>query len=193
MSQTKKITYGAILGVAGLAVGVDQLFLGEATAPAQAQAGAGESRGAGIALSTAVEQATPGLSVTATPFPANLPALDESYPVRDLFSLTDEVRALLLGSMGDDTGSESSDGGSSTQRNEYRTVEGFTQRHQLEAVIVAGSRVGAVVDGAWIQVGQSIDECPLLRVEGRTAVFQCIDGEARIAVGGDGPLSPAPR
>lgn len=193
MSQTKKIMYGAILGVAGLAVGVDQLFLGEATGPGQAQADVGESRRAGIAPSTAVEQATTGLWVTATPFPANLPALDQSDPVRDLFSLTDDVRTLLLGSTGDEAGSESLAGGSSAQRHAYRTVEGFTQRHRLEAVIVAGSRVRAVVDGAWVEVGQSIDECPLLRIEGRSAVFQCTDGEAKIAVGGDGPLSPSPR
>lgn len=190
MSQSKKITYGAIFGVAGLAFGVDQLFLGEATAPAQAQAAAS---GFAIPPSTATDQATPGLSVMATPFPAKLPALDDSDPVRDLFSLTDEVRTLLLGSTGDDPNADSSADNSSMQRDKYRTVEAFTQRHRLEAVIVSGSRVGAVVAGAWIEVGQSIDECPLLRVEGRTAVFQCTDGEAKIAVGGDGPLSPGPR
>lgn len=192
MTRNKKIMYGAVLGVAGLAVGVDQLFLGDSTAPGQAQAGVGELA---VAPSTPAESAFggPGLSVTATPFPAKLPALDQFDPVRDLFSLTDEVRTLLLGSTGDDTGSQSSDGRSSTQRNEYRTVDGFTRRHRLEAVIVGGSRVGAVVDGAWIQVGQSIDDCPLLRVEGRTAVFQCTDGEARIAVGGEGLLGPDPR
>ncbi|MCH7701822.1 MAG: hypothetical protein IID37_09045 [Planctomycetes bacterium] len=190
MSQSKKITYGAIVGVAGLAFGVDQLLLGDATAPGQAQAAAS---GVAIAPSTATDQATPRLSVMATPFPAKLPALDDSDPVRDLFSLTDEVRTLLLGSTGDDPNADSPDGGSSARGHAYRTVEGFTQRHRLEAVIVSSSRVGAVVAGAWIEVGQSIDECPLLRIEGRTAVFQCIDGEAKIAVGGDGPLSPTTR
>lgn len=190
MSQSKKITYGSILGIAGLAFGVDQLFLGEATAPSQAQAGAS---GIALASSTETDQARPGLSVTATPFPAKLPALGDSDPVRDLFSLTDEVRTLLLGVTGDDPDAASSNRNSSIQRAKYRTVEGFPQRHRLEAVIVAGSRVGAVVDGAWIEVGQSIDECPLLRIEGRTAVFQCSDGEAKIAVGGVGPLDPTTR
>ena len=187
MSQSKKITYGAILGFAGFAFGVDQLFLGEATAPGQAQAGGSEFA---VAPSPATDQAAPRFSISTTPFPAKLPAIEESDPVRDLFSLTQEVRTLLLGSMGDDPSADSSDGRSSRQRDQYRTIEAFSQRHRLEAVMVAGSRAGAVVDGAWIEVGQSIDECPLLRIEGRTAVFQCIDGEAKIAVGGDGLLSP---
>ncbi len=190
MSHNKKIAYGAILGVAALACGIDQLFLGEATGPSQVQAAAGGL--AGPPSNTTI-QAAPRLFVTATPFPSQLPGLTESDPLRDLFSITDEVRTLLLGSTSDDAGAGASGDRASGRRNQYRTVEGFPPRHRLEAVIVAGSHVGAVVDGEWIQVGQSIDECALLRIEGRTAVFQCIDGEATIAVGGDSPLGPATR
>jgi len=190
MSQTKKFAYGSLVAAAALAFGVDQLFLGESTAPTRAEAG-----GPSVVDRTATRPGAgaPELAVSAAPFPISPADTVSIEPVRDLFALTAEIGKLLLDPVGVTAPSAPVDGDDSAPENAYRTVAGFIQRHRLEGVIVAGSRVGAVVDGAWIEVGDSVDQCPLLRVEGRAAIFQCEDGEARIAVGVDGPFNrPAP-
>ena len=58
----------------------------------------------------------------------------------------------------------------------------FQKNHKLLAVMTAPDTRVAIVDEEWVRVGQAVDGCRLLEIMGQTALFECADGRAELAV-----------
>lgn len=58
----------------------------------------------------------------------------------------------------------------------------FDETHRLTALIVAGDRTGALIDGMMIKVGESIDGYRLISVANNVAVFESANERAYVRV-----------
>ncbi|MEO1007656.1 MAG: hypothetical protein AAFX79_03765 [Planctomycetota bacterium] len=153
--------YVALLGCAGLVLGVDQLL---SAGPQSAQAGApvpmhdattGDA-GAGAAARPLDERkAMAGWNEAAR---ALMAQKNESGGVPDPFAMPDAGAGEAVASAG----------GS------------FASRHTLSAVLAAGPDSVAIIDGRPVRIGEKIDGMTLVEVERRAAVFE--SGARRIRV-----------
>jgi hypothetical protein len=124
---------------------------------------------------------TPGskLSVPELHFPRNLPSYDPALEMRDVFAHLDEQ-----GSFPNTIPTGKS--GSAKKENAAEAIgrEVFQAAHRVDAVMVHDSLKIAVVDGRWMRVGDVLDHCTLIRIEGDFTVFQCHDGDAVLSASG---------
>jgi len=58
----------------------------------------------------------------------------------------------------------------------------FDEKHRLTALVVAGDRSGALIDGMMIKVGESIDGYRLMSVANNVAVFESANERAFVRV-----------
>jgi hypothetical protein len=58
----------------------------------------------------------------------------------------------------------------------------FAGRHTLGAVMQGARTSFIIVDGKRLNVGDSLDDCVLMSVTGRTASFECFDGPAELTI-----------
>ena len=105
------------------------------------------------------------LSIPELRFPQNLPRLSAGGSVRDLFSRTARHDAKLA----------AEDGAGRARPSDSAT---FMARHKLEGVMTNRGIEIAVVDGEWLHIGQSIDGCRLVKIEGTRAHFVCQNEQA---------------
>lgn len=87
-----------------------------------------------------------------------------------------------------ESGNEYPDGPTSIER-----AAVFAARHTLTAVLESRAGAGAVVDGVFLQVGESLEEFELVAVGDRTAVFQSGDAVAILEIEGGGRRVTGPR
>ena len=118
----------------------------------------------------------PNLSMPELPFPRKLPTLEVSAPlgpIRDLFAPPG------FGEPATDKDAQRSD----RERRAGRCSAAiFVTRHNLQGVFLnEGLRI-AVVDDAWMRLGQSTDGCTLSAIHGNEVRFECYDGEAALRV-----------
>ena len=117
--------------------------------------------------------------------PRNLPAFDATSEIRDVFA--------RQGSDGEisDVGRTGKNG--SAKKNTAADAigrEAFHERHRIDAVMVQESLRIAVVDGRWMRVGDAVDTCTLIKIEGDCAVFQCHDGDTALTPSGKRTHAP---
>ncbi len=176
MNSRKKMIYGGIVGAGLIALLVDRLLPSDiGPGPAEAVASPGSHAAAAAPLT-----ANPLPQVVASPFP---PGLRTQTGVRDVFAISPAVSERL------DAQAETAIDGSPAARRpgmRPRAAE-FRDEHRLTAVLRDGQTQIAIVDGRWVREGEKIDGCPLRRVDGQTAWFECADAEAELTLRGTQP------
>ena len=174
MAKRKKYIYLIVIGIGVAALLADRLLLGgEASGPASAQAGVPQAVPA-VTGSRSVETAA---SVPELHFPRNLPTYEPSRPLRDLFAAP--VRFAERAPAGpvvkfDRFGRRIED--------EHTAQAAFVERHTLTAVLVQRDVQIAVVDDAWLRVGDELEGFRLEAIEGEIARFRGPDGAAELRV-----------
>jgi hypothetical protein len=188
VSQQKKKVYAALV-VIGLVALVGDRLLNSEPSPAAALAGPRPRSAVGGDDQAATDSGDRADgSVMAAAFPRALPESTSGVRVRDAFALTQVATKALQGPQA--TIGATKDGIVSQRPAEQRmTAARFAENHRLSAVMHGGetNQSGsitdvAVVDGQWLQLGQVLDECTLIEITGRSAVFECPDGLARLGV-----------
>ncbi len=184
MNDKRKKTYAVVVAVGLLALLADRLFFAEPV-PASAGTAASEPRPGRTGRRAAADPDVPGSSpravVTTASFPRNLPQTLAEAPLRDAFSLTPAV-VEALGGAGANAEATASDADPQEAEPPVMTAARFAREHRL-SVVLAGDGVSmAVVNDEWMRVGQSLDECTLVEISGRSATFECRDGLARLSV-----------
>ncbi len=172
MNRRKKTIYAAILILGGFALLSDRLLFGPPLNQAIAT---------GRSLSDlGIESlAKPDVSLAATPFP-KLSSVDDDDGtlLRDVFVPSPVAQEALF-----KTGLDSNTtDGSRSDRAIAATPETFQQNHKLNAVMVGSDVVMAVVDNQWLKVGDTLDECALIRIDGSGVTFQCESFVATLSV-----------
>lgn len=190
MTGKNKI-YLALIALGLMALAIDRTFMG-ATAPSAATAdpvSPDEEDGAAAEAPprprVVPKPAGPSkLSIPELHFPRNLPEYDPALELRDIFARAEESDGV--------PGSDSSHPTISRKQAPQGAIgrEAFEVAHRIDAVMVQESLKIAVVDGRWMQVGDVMDTCTLIRIEGDSAEFQCHDGDIVISPSGKRKTSP---
>ena len=169
MSTARKKTYLALIAVGFVAMVVDRLVPRDET-PIEVASGPVEDRGSAVLASDMPGERRDGwLPVPELPFP-RLPAADVNAPsTRDPFEKPGVVPP-------DNTSEE-------TPSDVNATSNTFGTLHRLDGVWLQGSLKIAIVNGAWVHIGQAVDGCVLKEVDGIEASFSCQDGEVKLRVG----------
>lgn len=176
MSKRRRLTYLGIMIVGAVALAIDRCVL---PAPTIAPKSAVAVEQVPSPAQPPIESASPSvLGVPELPFPRNLNSYRSAHIRRDIFSPSNAIRRRQdPNTLSDKTGSDvvkpSDDPGG---------AETFSARHALEGVMLYDGLKIAVIDGAWVRIGQKLDGCRLERITGREAHFQCDDGRAVLRV-----------
>lgn len=167
----------AVLGVAGLGLLVDRLFLGAGvTGPAESSAGVVAPPAPGPDAVQAADTQAP-----ITPTPLLIKPADNGPTIAERISrLADnhDTHQHQAGKGRDaftPAPGWSADSGSDTQQMRPETAVTFRSQYTLDAVMDTGLRKCAVVNGQTVYLGDTIDGYKLLSVHTRSAVFE-IDG-----------------
>ncbi len=173
MSRHKKRAYLILMAIGAGALAVDRFVLPTpVTEP-----------GTAVALSTTTPAATadhsdtesvPGLSIPELPFPRGLKPLDQTAVMRDLFAPPSS--ALHPNTDGEPTDKHGAETGGD------RTGAVFLTQHRLTGVLIRKGLEIAVVDDAWVRIGQELDGCKLVALSGNDATFACPDQEVVLKV-----------
>lgn len=178
MSRQKKRTYLVLMAIGAAALAVDRFVLPTpVTEP-----------GTAVALSTTTPAATvdhsdtesaPALSIPELPFPRELKPLDQTAVVRDLFAPPSS--ALHPNTDGAPTDKDASMTGNGDRTGEA-TGAAFLTQHRLTGVLIRKGLKIAVVDDAWVRIGQELDGCKLVALTGNEATFACPDQDVVLKV-----------
>lgn len=189
MAKKTKV-YLALIAAGLLALAVDRTYLGAST-PSSTVASlvdpdSHDSKEEDVESASAPRHrpapklvAPSKLSVPELHFPRSLPVYDPATEMRDLFARSD--------SNGSAAGNALPARGGSSKRtiaNQAIGREAFQATHRIDAVMVQDSLKIAVVDGRWMRVGDVLDTCTLIRIEGDAAEFQCHDGDTVLSPSG---------
>ena len=171
MPRAKKKIYIAVMLLGGVALVVDRCVLTPSvTMPVPVAASPPHTAAPSAAAEAPLSAET--LSTLELPFPRAIPAWDPQSPIRDLFApfsdedATDKRRT--RSSRGADAG--------------HGTCAGLLNQHHLEAVLVQESLKIAILDGAWVRIGESVDGCVLTEIVGNKVRFRCRDGDITLAL-----------
>lgn len=176
MPRSKKKTYLAVMLIGGAALVIDRCFLTPGvTGPAPVAASVTTTNsGVPAPGMDAPRPATAAQTLTTLelPFPRAIPVWNPQSPIRDIFApysegdATDKPRT---------RSHRNGDGGQGT-------CAGFVSQYHLEAVLVQESLKIAILDGAWVKIGESIGGCVLTEIIGAKVRFRCRDGDAVLAL-----------
>jgi hypothetical protein len=165
MQPSKNKIYIAFMLLGGAALVVDRCVLTPSvTMPATVAAST--PRTAAPSAATALSSAET-LVILELPFPRAIPAWDPQSPIRDIFAPFSDEDAT------DKRHSRSSRGADAGQG----TCAAFVNQHRLDAVLVQKSLKIAILDGAWVRIGESVNECVLTEIVGNKVRFRCRDGD----------------
>lgn len=170
--------YIVVTVLGGAALMVDRCILTpSATMPASVKADAGRgsgTRGQGPAVPPTPDPRSPAesLATLELPFPRGIPAWNPQSSIRDLFApFSDEdapdKRSPRL-ARGADAG--------------HGTCAAFESQRRLDAVLVQESLKIAILDGAWVRIGESLGGCVLTEIVGNKVRFRCRDGDTILAL-----------
>ena len=172
MSGRKKRIYAGVMILGGIAMVVDR-SLPSATVTSPDIALASRPPTASV-----MPKAAP-LSIPELPFPRGLEPFDPKSELRDLFEPPH------LRSDGDSIPAASdnptADAGNRIGLGES-TSAAFVTQHTLEGILVDERLKIAVIDGEFVQVGQSVGGCMLTSITATDVRFKCRDGTAALKV-----------
>ncbi|MGB2984558.1 MAG: hypothetical protein WBE26_01635 [Phycisphaerae bacterium] len=179
MSRQRKGAYLTLLAVGAAALAVDRWILTEGITEPDAAFALGAGGSAPVIASPPPEP-TSTLSIPELPFPRGLEPLDQQGLARDLFA--PPTLATDRDSSTDKDQRETNGRGGARRANSAT----FVTQHRLNGVLVHQRLKIAIVDGAWVRIGELVDGCTLAAVSGNEARFQCHDAEAVLNVGETG-------
>ena len=189
MDSRKKKLYGLLIAVGAVALAVDRIFLSGGPAPAGAAGTVMSTGSKSVGVEPAASNAARPNASTAEnaastgnrlipdiPFPRGVAPWDPDKPMRDLFRPPFQEVSNL------------GDGANSNSVRKARDLpgrDGFSDRHKLQLVLTKENFHVAVIDGAWLRVGDSVEGCVLREIRGAAAVFSCHNGDAALSATGD--------
>ena len=163
MQGSKKKIYIALMLLGGAALVVDRCVLTPSvTMPTTAAA----------STPRAAAPSAEALATLELPFPRAIPAWDPQSPIRDLFAPYSDDDGADKRSTRTSRGADAGQG----------TCADFVTQHRLDAVLVQESLKIAIVDGAWVRIGESVNGCVLTEVVGNKVHFRCRDGDTVITL-----------
>jgi hypothetical protein len=175
VTKRRKQLYGGFLLLGALALLADRGLFSQSHGPAGALADGSQSLGGTIAIG----HDGPSVLVAATPFPSVYDSDEPPADVRDMFRITDTIRAAMDMNENDETD------GPQGPRSRVRppvALAPFSERHSLQAVMVSrGVRI-AVIDGRWVRIGDQLDDCQLADIIGTQAEFDCGDRRETLSI-----------
>jgi hypothetical protein len=177
----KKIIYGVIIAVGFVALTVDRL-----TGDGPAQAAASPKPAATADTKVALDEGSPLANgaagrVAAASFPRQLEGPQTGGPVRDAFGLTPAIIKVMRPPEAEQPAGQPGKPGEQPAKPRM-TADRFISEHRLTAVMHGPAVAIAVVNGQWIEPGQALDECKLVEITGRSALFECSGEIAELTV-----------
>jgi hypothetical protein len=170
MPREKKKIYIAVMLLGGAALVVDRCVLTPSvTMPATAAASVAATAPPPPAASAPSAET---LATLELPFPRAIPVWDPQSPIRDLFAPFSDDDATDKRRKRSPRGADAGHG----------TCAGLLSQHHLEAVLVQESLKIAILDGAWVRIGESVDGCVLTEIVGNKVRFRCRDGDTLLAL-----------
>ena len=174
MTARRRNSYLTLITIGGIALLVDRLFfVDSATTPEMAIADVLPVRNSDATVASLVKVSSPN-RLPNIPFPQALPRFQAGDFVDNLF-LPPHLRHDPRYSPGEENGEKSS--GLRSDGSRMNVVQ-FRTHHSLTGVILNESIKLAIVNGRWIQKGQSLSGCSLSSISGTEAHFTCADGVA---------------
>ena len=170
MPRAKNKIYIAFMLLGGAALVVDRCVLTPSvTMPASVAASVAATAPPPPAASA---PSADTLATLELPFPRAIPVWDPQSPIRDLFAPFSDDDAADKRRKRSPRGADAGQG----------TCADFVTQHRLEAVLVQESLKIAILDGAWVRIGESIDGCVLTEIVGNKVRFRCRDGDTLLAL-----------
>ncbi|MEK7731181.1 MAG: hypothetical protein AAB363_04920 [Planctomycetota bacterium] len=166
MPRSKKKIYIAFMLLGGAALVVDRCVLTPSVTMPATVAAAVPPPPAASALPAKT------LSTLELPFPRAIPVWDPQSPIRDLFAPFSDEDATDKRRKRSPRGADAGHG----------TCAGLLSQHHLEAVLVQESLKIAILDGAWVRIGESVDGCVLTEIVGHKVRFRCRDGDTLLTL-----------
>lgn len=168
MITARKRIYMVLLGVSALGLAIDRFVIPRGA----------EGASSALPVAAAPPQPDPlvqSVSIPGVPFPENIVSADPGRPIIDLFA-----PPALRGRGGTDN-QEGTD--AVPLPGAPSPADTFVTQHKLSAVLIDARLKIAVVDGHWVRVGETIDGCTLIGIEGQTVHFSCVDKDTSLTVG----------
>ena len=176
MSSQKKRLYLAFLLLGAVALMLDRfVFSGGVTGPETAIASTGQTGATPIPGIAGDEK--PSIPIPKLRFPVGLTPVGPDWSIRDLF-LPPTLRAQWESGSATD---EKNASGPETRPDRAGRDE-FYSRHRADGVIEHERLTLAIVDGLWMQIGQTLDGCRLEEASENEVRFECFDGEVVLRV-----------
>jgi len=173
MNVTKNKIYLMVLGLAGLALLVDRVFLsGDDGTPQSASAGdLALPRANSLAPAEEHAEAAP---IPELPFPRAVERFAGKATTRDVFA----PPALPGRAEAEDAPENQAEHARHPASADAVGRAAFADRYRVTAIVHDEGLKIAVIDGRWLRLGATLDGCELIRIERRSAHFKCYDGEA---------------
>lgn len=178
MSRKRKRSYFAVMIAGGLALIVDRCIPSDGPLE-PATAGALTPAHSPTPASAPPAGPPPTSSIPELPFPRGIEPYDTDSPIPDLFTPPESVMAR---NAADGAAREATQDGEQNTSATGAARATFRLTHRLTGVLIDERLRIAVVDGAWVRVGQSLDGCVLSAVSGNEARFECYDGESVLKI-----------
>ncbi len=173
MQRPTKRTYFVVMLLGGVALIVDRCVLTKSVTNPRpvtvATTSLPDTSGPKIAdaLSTGASGTTETPLILELPFPRSIPAWNPQTPIRDIFAPISD----------DDETDRQHPRSQREAAGGHGTCAGLLAHYHLEAVLVQESFKIAILNGAWVRVGESVDECTLTEIIGNNVRFRCRDGD----------------
>jgi hypothetical protein len=180
MSRRRRSTYLTLMLLGGGALVVDRCLLSDGvTSPDYAEAAS--------ASGPIIQKVPPNEreTVPALHFPRGFDSYEVSDGIRDIFSpLQEHIGGQGVKDGTDKSGQQVND----SHRLSSASAMAFSKSHRLEGVVLSDRLKIAIVDGAWVKVGQIVDGCKLHSVSGNGARFVCRDDAVELKVADNSTL-----
>jgi hypothetical protein len=167
MQPSKNKIYIAFMLLGGAALVVDRCVLTPSVTMPASVAASVAATAPPPPTASAPSPGAPGLAILELPFPRAIPAWDPQSPIRDLFAPFSD----------DDTADKRHTRSPRGADAGHGTCAGLLSQHHLEAVLVQESLKIAILDGAWVRIGESVNGCVLTEIVGNKVRFLCRDGD----------------
>lgn len=176
MSSQKKRLYLALLLLGAVALMLDRfVFSGGVTGPDTAIASDTDTGATPIAGAAGDEKST--VAIPELRFPRGLTPVGPNWSIRDLF-LPPKLRAQHES----DRATAGKNASGPRTRPDRVGRDEFQSRHRADGVIEVERLTMAIVDGLWMQIGQTLDGCRLTEASENEVRFACFDGEVVLHV-----------
>ncbi len=179
MTLKKKQLYAAIVALGACALLVDRFLILKETGALQSASASTQSSSPESAR-TAIASSEDETAIPELHFPKDIPKVALDDQLRDWFeppaSPSDPSNNLQINSL------TSHKGNFKKLPPPQTPSERLVSEHHLNAIIDTPTVKVAVVDGEWIRIGETVGECTLSALAGRSAHFSCLDADVTMSL-----------